>query len=826
MRLRMLFASALATLLVSLPAGFSQDKPKKKELPVAPPPRVKKGMLDGLFKPKVPTELRKYEDVITKDAKSQKGVFGVHKVGEKYYFEIPKSALDKLMLWQAEVAKGPGGSSWGGSALGNEVIKWERRGNKMYLWKVGFRKRATGAAVKTAVEAASTDSIIAVFPLEAEGKDKSAVILVTRMFMHGLPDLSISRAAGSGGGIDESRSYINAVKAFPTNVEGETLLTFSGGGGSKTAVVHQSFVMLPDKPMRGRYFDPRVGYFTESFESYDSPKPWTVTNQFITRYRLEKKDPGAAVSEPVKPIVFYISREVPEKWRSYLKKGVEDWNPAFEKAGFKNAVICKDAPTKAQDPNWDPEDARYSVIRWVAEPTMNAMGPHVHDPRSGEIISAHIIFWHDVVKLAEMWYFVQCSANDPRARKLPLPDDLTGDLLRYICCHEVGHTLGLRHNHRASQAYSISNLRDPGFTSKYGSVASIMSYGRFNYVAQPGDGVKNLIPVLGPYDDFAISWGYKPIAAKSSEDEKKTLDEWAARQINEPFLRFGGEDGPTMFDPTVLTENIGSDPVEATAMGLKNLDREMNFLLSATTEKGEDFELLEEVYKSILSHRRNWFNAVAKQVGGVVEYRTLGGRGDETFVRVPKEKQRDAVRFLLGSLFTTPHKLLNPKVVNQFKYAGVASDIMSQQRSVLTSLLDASRLNQLFDAEVMGADKAYTVVELVGDLQEGLFSELKSPAPKIDPLRRNLQRTYLDTLLKEFEPKAPPATVPGNLPRRFAGLGGARVSELRSVARVSLAKLAKQIAAAQPKTKDLATAAHLEDVLSEIHAALNDDKKK
>ncbi|HEY3787267.1 MAG TPA: zinc-dependent metalloprotease, partial [Urbifossiella sp.] len=642
------------------------------------------------------------------------------------------------------------------------------------------------------------------------------------LFMRGLPDLSINRAAGGGGSIDESRSYISAVKAFPTNVEGETLLTFGGGGGgfgggggggSKTAVVHQSLVMLPEQPMRGRFFDPRVGYFTESFDSYDSPKPWTVTHQFITRYRLEKKDPGAAVSEPVKPIVYYISREVPEKWRAYLKKGVEDWNPAFEKAGFKNAIICKDAPTKAQDPNWDPEDARYSVIRWVAEPTMNAMGPHVHDPRSGEIISAHIIFWHDVVKLAQMWYFIQCSALDPRAKKLPLPDDLTGDLLRYICCHEVGHTLGLRHNHRASQAYSISNLRDPGFTSKYGSVASIMSYGRFNYVAQPGDGVKALIPVVGPYDDFAIEWGYKPIDAKSAADERKTLDELAARQINEPFLRFGGEDGPTSVDPTVLTENIGSDPVEATAMGLKNLDRVMDILLSATTEKGEDFDFLEEVYKSVMSHRRNWFNAVAKQVGGVVEYRTLGGRGDETFVRVPKEKQRESVRFLIATLFSTPHKMLDPKIVNQFKYSGVANDIMAQQKSVLSSLLSAGRLNRLFDAEVMGADKAYTVVELVSDLQNGIFSELKDAAPKIDPLRRNLQRAYLELLMKEFESKAAPAGLP-TFPRNPSfGEDAGRVSELRSVARVSLTKLAKQIEAALPKTKDAASAAHLEDSL-------------
>lgn len=828
MRVRLLFAPVLATLMVSLPVGYSQDNPKKKGGPeTAPPPREKVGPTT----PKAPSELRKYEDVITKEAKSQKGVFNVHQVGEKYYFELPQSAFERLMMWQAEVSKGTGGSSWGGAALGTEIIKFERRGNKVYLWKVGFRKRAEGAAIKESVEAANTDSIIAVFPVEAEGKDKSAVITVTNMFMRGLPDLPITGAAGGGGSIDESRSYVAAVKALPTNIEAETLLTFSsggfggfggpkggggGGGGSKTALVHQSFVVLPEKPMRGRFFDPRVGYFTESFETYDGNKPWTVNHQFITRYRLEKKDPNAAVSEVVKPITFYIGREVPEKWKPYLKKGVEDWNTAFEKAGFKNAIICKYAPTRQEDPTWDAEDARWSVIRWVAEPVANAMGPHIHDPRSGEIISAHIIFWHDVVKLSQMWYFLQVGANDPRAQKLPLPDDLTGDLLRYITTHEVGHSIGLRHNHRASQAYSISQLRDPDFMAKAGPVASIMSYGRFNYVAQPGDGVKHYIPVVGPYDDFAIHWGYAPIKAKSAEEEKKTLDEWAAEQIKNPFLRFGGEDGPTSVDPTVLTENIGSDPIEATALGLKNLDRVLGFMLNATTEKGEDFALLEDVYKNLMRHRSNWFGAVAKQVGGVIEYRTLGQRGDETFVRVPKEKQKDSVKFLLSALFTTPSKLLDPKIVNQFKYNGVANDLMTQQKATLNSLLSGSRLNRLFDAEVMGADKAYSVVELVSDLQEGLFSELKDAAPKVDPIRRNLQRAYIDILKKEFE-DAPAAGGGGAIPRfPVFDEGGSRVSELRAVARVSLSKLAKQIEAAEPKTKDIATLGHLEDLLSEI----------
>ncbi|MDB5312681.1 MAG: hypothetical protein JWO38_6883 [Gemmataceae bacterium] len=839
MRVRLLFAPALAALLVSLPAGYSQDpKDKKTGRPTeAPPPRTK-----SVLPPKA-GELKKYDEVITKEAKTQAGVFAVHQLNDKVYFEIPQEAFGRLMLWRAEVAKGPGGGSWGGASLGSAVLKWERRGNKVYLWKAGFAKRSDGKAVQTAVESASTDSIIAVFPVEAEGKDRSAVVQVTSVYLAGLSDLPVARAAGGGGAsVDESRSYIAEVKAFPTNIEARSLLTFRGGGGpalplglpggggggarSVTALVHQSLAVLPDEPMQGRYFDPRIGYFTEEYQDYSGAKPWTVTREFITRYRLEKKDPAAAVSEPVKPIVFYLSNEIPEQWRPYLKKGVEDWNPAFEKAGFKNAVVCKDAPTRAEDPNWDPEDARYSVIRWVAEPVMNAMGPHVHDPRSGEIISAHIIFWHDVVKLAQIWYFVQCSAVDERARKLPLPEDLTGALLRYICCHEVGHTLGLRHNHRASQAYSVSQLRDPAFTAKCGSVASIMSYGRFNYVAQPGDGVKCLIPVVGPYDDFAIEWGYKSVPdAKSPEAEKKALDALAEKQLANPFLRFGGEDGPALVDPTVLTENIGSDPVEATALGLKNLDRVMDHLLAATTEKGEDFKLLEEAYQWVLRHRSLWFGAVAKQIGGVVEYRTLGGQNGETFVRVGKDKQKAAVQFLLANAFTTPKRLLDPKVVNQFKYSGVAGEVAGQQKALLTGLFSPARLNRLFDAEVLAPDQAYTVVELVDDVQAGLFSELKADAPKVDPLRRTLQRAYLDILKKEFEADGVPSG-PAGRPFPLLGDDAGRVSELRAVARVALGKLEKQIETALAKTKDPATRAHLEDTLAQAHEILTEAKKK
>jgi hypothetical protein len=789
-------------------------------------------------KSKAAGELKKYDDVITKEAKTFPGVFFVHKIGEKVYFEVPQDALGKLMLWTIEVAKGPAGVSWGGQHLGSRVVRFERRGNKIYLWNVGFEKRADGKAIQRAVDSANMDSIMLSFNVEAEGKDRSAVINVTSMFLGEVPDFSIKGAVSGASSVDESRSYIDQVKAFPTNVEIRSLLTFRGGGGlslgglgrasrasgarSHTTVLHYSLVQLPEKPMMGRYFDPRVGYFTRSFEDYGGHRGWMQHRQYIARFRMEKKDPKADVSEPVKPVVFYLSREIPEKWRPYLKKGVEDWLPAFEKAGFKNAIVCKDAPSEREDPNWDPEDARHSVIRWVADPTQNAMGPHVHDPRSGEIISAHIIFWHDIVKLVQLWYFIQCGASDTRVTKLPLPDEVIGECLRYVSCHEVGHTLGLRHNHRASQAFTIAQLRDPKFTEQHGTVASIMSYGRFNYVAQPEDKVKGFLPKVAAYDTFAIDWGYRPITtAKTPEEERATLDTWANRQLKEPWLRFGGEDGPATVDPTVLTENIGNDPLEATSLGLKNLDRVLDKLVAATTRPGEDHTLLRDAYQAALRHRTLWFGAVAKQVGGVVENRVLGGKGPESFSRIPREQQQKAVRFLLDNAFVTPKKLLNPAIVNRIKYAGVAEDVIGQQRSLLVGLLSGRRFRLLLDAEVLNNGKVYTALQFLTDVQEGVWTELRQSQPVVDAIRRGLQRSYLDHLKNELRDKESD-DLPRGFPRGGFGslAGGTKGTDFRAVARASLQTLARQIETTLPRTEDAMTKVHLQDCQREVKLIL------
>lgn len=437
------------------------------------------------------------------------------------------------------------------------------------------------------------------------------------------------------------------------------------------------------------------------------------------------------------------------------------WQPAFEEAGFKNAIIGKLAPSANEDPDWDPEDSRISTIRWLPSMTENAFGPHVHDPRTGEILEADVRIYHNVMKLARDWYFVQASPNDPRAQKLPMPDELIGELLAYIVAHEVGHSIGFPHNMKASSHYTVDELRSAEFTKKYGTEASIMDYGRFNYVAQPGDGA-TLIPVVGPYDFFAVKWGYGQYV--SAEKEKEGQAALVAEQKENPVLRFGNADPSE--DPTRQTEDLGSDSLAATVLGMKNIDRVADYLVEACARKGEDYELLNNMYSQLLSQRTRELMHVTAIVGGYEEINLFYGDADQIFYPIAAGRQKEAVQFLIQQTFKTNPKLISPQITLRLETSGAADRILSSQRSILSSLMRTSRLDRMAEqvqrvADSEGEETVYRPEQLLNDLTHGIWSELKAEEVSVDLYRRNLQRTHVEMLADKVEQSSAASDVPG-----------------------------------------------------------------
>ncbi len=772
--------------------------------------------------------IRPYEEVITDEAVSDEGIFTVHKVDDKFYYEIPASELGSEFLWVGRISRTSLGQGYGGMKLDTRVVKWERRDDSVLLRNVAYDVVADHSLpIAQAVAASNTDTILRAFDIAAEGEGDSVVIDVTSLFSTEIQELS-ARSRLQADGFNRNRSFVERITSFPGNIEVRATHTYTrrpddnpqgrGRGepqsrgrergmrpGSATLEMAYSMVKLPDDPMMPRLFDHRVGYFSVTQTDYGIDEHRSPQRRYITRWRLDKTDPTAEISDPVKPIVYYVDPATPEKWIPYVKQGVDDWQVAFEAAGFSNAIIGQDAPTKEEDPEWSPEDARYSVIRWLPSDIENAFGPHVHDPRTGEILESDIQFYHNVQNLLSDWYFIQVAPLDPKAQTLPLPDDLMGELLRFVVAHEVGHTLGFQHNMKGSSTYPFENIRDPEWLAEMSHTPSIMDYSRFNYVAQPEDNipVEDLIPGIGPYDKWATMWGYKPVPGASTPDEERaTLDRWALEQNDTPWYRFSTA-GSSRSDPGELTEAVGdANAVAATTLGVKNLERVADLLISATATPGRNWDDLEELYGRMLGQWVREMNHVGALPGGFDSQQKHDGQEGVRFTPVERDRQAEAVRFLNENAFRTPDFMIQPEILRRIEPSGVIARIRNSQRSVMNLLLNPDRFTRLVEQEALDPN-AYTPVEFLGDLRNGVWSELAEGSVRMDAFRRNVQRLYLDLI---------DARLNGN---------DAVSDDMRAFLRGQLTILDGEVSASVARAADQASRFHLEDVRAHVSRILD-----
>lgn len=745
------------------------------------------------------------------------GLFNVQHWKDKYYFQVPDSLLGRLFMVNTRYVSTPVDAGlYGGELANSQVLYWEKRGKELHLRANMYDTRVDSTdAIALAVRNASQDPIVYALKIDSTVTDTAGKKLysveVTNMFNADNSVFSIYNSLKDKFGITSFKkdlSYIDYIHTFPMNTEVVTVKTFGSKSttklpagqetGNVTIKLNTSFVLLPKEPMAFRTFDPRVGYFTESFSEFGDNQQKAERRKIISRWRLEPKDVEAykrgELVEPVKQIVYYIDPATPKKWRPYLIAGVEDWNKAFEAAGFKNAITAKEWPN---DSTMSLEDARYSVIRYLASDIPNAYGPHVSDPRSGEIIESHIGWYHNVMSLLHDWYQTQAGAIDQRARKPKFDDELMGQLIRFVSSHEIGHTLGLRHNMGASSATPVDSLRNKAWVERHGHTASIMDYARFNYVAQPEDniGEAGTFPRIGDYDKWAINWGYRCFPdSKGEKDERLTLNKMTIAKLKESRRYwFGGEGNDN--DPKAQTEDLGDDAMKAGSYGIKNLKRIIKHLPEWNYEEGDMDENVRSAYRSLVQQMSRYANHVAANIGGGYhDFKSVEQPG-ETFTPVDRATQKRALAWLEENVFKEPTWLISEPYVRRLVRVP-ENNIFGIADRVLDKLTSAMTIN-LVSKHATGAG-SYQPMELVNDLVGCLFRSTAT-GTKATLWTRHLQRRAVGNFIKAWK-----VTI---------------VDEQRPYALAAIQQIKTRLQ--QARTADAATRAHYADLLQQIKIALS-----
>ncbi len=852
------FASAATLAACSAPAPTPAPQPAApptQNRPAGPPnltglpPGLGQGAGDSTARPGFPAapQPRPYNRVITAQAKTRRGLFVVHSVGDRLYFEIPAKELNKDQLIVGRYARAaaaaptPNGGGFGdyaGNEFGERTLRWERNANRVILRSPSFAVTAdTALSVYHAVQTSNYGPIIAMLNVEAYGPDSAAVVDVTRLFTTGVPELAAIR-----GNVDPTRSYIERAIAFPDNVEIEATQTGTPGANglaipglpalglaqrpAQSVVAHWSLVRLPEQPMRPRRFDERVGLFSVRTVDFGTTEQRAATREFVTRWRLECSDRReGGLCYPKKPIVYYVDPATPDQWKPWIRKAITDWRPAFEAAGFKDAIVAADPPKN--DPDWSPEDIRHTMVRWLPSTVENSIGPHVHDPRTGEILNGSSEIFHNLISLGQNWYFTQAAQVDPRARTIPFPDSLMGRLLEFLVAHEVGHTIGLQHDQIGSSTYPADSVRSATWVHTMGHSPSIMDYSRMNYVAQPEDHValEDILPHVGPYDRYAIMWAYKEIpSANSTAAERATLEQWSRIQDTVPWFRFSANNAFGGFG--TQSEAVGdADPVKSTALGFKNIARVMGYVVSAGSRPGEDNALLRELYDRTVGQ---WATEAGHPVtvigGGTVQYKS-GSQTGPVYVPLSRARQAQAVGFLNENVFKVPSYLVRPDIAARIEAEGMLGRVGNAQNRVLNAVFQDARLNRLIEGPTLAKNPrdAYSLADLLDAVRTGVWSELSSGSPKIDAYRRLLQDNYL-TLINGKLNSAP--TPPQQLAAlaafgiRFDPLSEDAKSELRS----ELITLRDEVRRAAPNAGDRETRMHLQSADHRIGEILDPKK--